>query len=89
MCALSKHTNSHLLHIDASSTQVGCNQYYSYETEWIVGKMNCEGHAVALFTGDSTTDQRITMLNRFVEGGGGERLKIGRKNVHEVDLTIN
>ena len=34
--------HSHLLHIDASSTQVGCNQYYSYETEWIVGKMNME-----------------------------------------------
>ena len=29
--------------------------------------MNHEGHAVALITGDSTTDQRITVLNRFVE----------------------
>ena len=24
--------HSHLLHIDASSTQVGCDQYHSYET---------------------------------------------------------
>ena len=29
--------------------------------------MNHEGHAVALITGDSTTDQRVAVLNRYSE----------------------
>ena len=29
--------------------------------------MNHEGHAVALITGDSTTDQRVAVLNRYFE----------------------
>ena len=40
--------------------------------EWLAGKMNREGHAVALITGDSTTDQRIAVLNRCVCVRGGE-----------------
>ena len=37
--------------------------------------MNREGHAVALITGDSTTDQRIAVLNRCVcvRSGKGRR----------------
>ena len=37
--------------------------------EWLAGKMNREGHAVALITGDSTTDQRIAVLNRYAGRG--------------------
>ena len=29
--------------------------------------MNREGHAVALITGDSTTDQRVAVLNRYYD----------------------
>ena len=37
--------------------------------------MNREGHAVALITGDSTTDQRVAVLNRYVfREGETERL---------------
>ena len=43
--------------------------------------MNHEGHAVALITGDSTTDQRVAVLSRYSERererereGGGEGL---------------
>ena len=46
--------------------------------EWLAGKMNREGHAVALITGDSTTDQRIAVLNRFA--GRGSKL-VERKGV--------
>ena len=39
--------------------------------------MNREGHAVALITGDSTTDQRVAVLNRYSDekkwGRGRER----------------
>lgn len=36
--------------------------------EWLAGEMCRQGHSVALITGDSTTDQRIAVLNRFREG---------------------
>ena len=47
--------------------------------------MNHEGHAVALITGDSTTDQRVAVLNRYSErerereGGGGETIHCYRR----------
>ena len=45
--------------------------------EWLAGKMDHEGHAVALNTGDSMTNQRVAVLNRYFEmnggRGGGER----------------
>ena len=31
---------------------------------WLARKMSCDGHAVALITGVSTIEQRITVLNR-------------------------
>lgn len=33
---------------------------------WLAGKMHQEGHAVALVTGESTIDQRIAVLNRYI-----------------------
>ena len=32
--------------------------------EWLAGEMCRQGHSVALITGDSTTDQRVAVLNR-------------------------
>ena len=33
---------------------------------WLAGKMNKDGHAVALLTGQSTVEQRIAVLNRYL-----------------------
>lgn len=34
--------------------------------EWLAGQMCQQGHSVALITGDSSTDQRIAVLDRCV-----------------------
>lgn len=60
---------------------------------WLAGKMSREGHAVALITGESTTEQRIAVLSRFREGK--EKLLITTNlcargiDVEQVTVVIN
>ena len=35
---------------------------------WLVEKMTDEGHAVALLSGELTTDQRMSVLDRYRDG---------------------
>ena len=39
--------------------------------EWLAGEMCKHGHSVALITGDSTTEQRIAVLDRLVQNSYG------------------
>ncbi|XP_011406688.1 PREDICTED: ATP-dependent RNA helicase DDX19A-like [Amphimedon queenslandica] len=60
---------------------------------WLAGKMNKDGHAVALLTGQSNVEQRIAVLNRFREGS--ERLLITTNlcargiDIDQVTLVVN
>lgn len=60
---------------------------------WLAGKMSKEGHAVALITGDSSTEQRIAVLDRFRDGK--EKLLITTNlcargiDIEQVSIVVN
>merc|ERR1711890_206355 len=54
---------------------------------WLVDKMTAEGHAVALLSGELSTDARIAVLDRFRDGL--EKILIRGIDVEQVTIVVN
>ncbi|XP_064385285.1 ATP-dependent RNA helicase DDX19A-like [Halichondria panicea] len=77
--------------VSIGQSMIFCHTRKSAEA--LAGRMSREGHNVALITGDSTTDQRIAVLNRFRDGK--EKMLITTNlcargiDVEQVTLVVN